>query len=333
MINKCTHILVFIFLLARYSAQEPQFTQFYANPMFLNPAFTGLTYEHRFGLNYRNQWPGINTGFTTSMASYDYNMSQAHSGIGLMAMQDQAGTSNLTTTQFGGNFAYSFKLNKFMEVRTGALVSYVQKKVDNSKLIFNDQLITGSPVSQAAINIQQANYADIGLGALLNATNFWLGAAVKHVNQPNTSFSGSVTPLPMYYNIHGGYRFNLQAQKVGRTNLEQYISASFNIRNELNYAQMDIGANYFKSVVNVGLWYRGLPFKAYKPGYPTRESIAILVGFDLKKQNLRVGYSYDITVSRLGINNTQGAHEIVMVYQPAQKRKKTRRVLVSCPKF
>ena len=69
-----------IFLLAMVTAletmaQDPQFTQFYASPMFLNPAFTGLTYEHRFTANYRNQWPGIKKAFSTYMATYDYNIS------------------------------------------------------------------------------------------------------------------------------------------------------------------------------------------------------------------------------------------------------------------
>ncbi|MEO6301525.1 MAG: hypothetical protein ABIP51_00005 [Bacteroidia bacterium] len=46
-----------------------------------------------------------------------------------------------------------------------------------------------------------------------------------------------------------------------------------------------------------------------------------------------MGYSYDVTVSNLKINNTQGAHEVSIVYEIASKRKRNRKVLVSCPKF
>ena len=90
-------------------AQDAQFTQFYAAPMYLNPAFTGVTYEHRFVANYRNQWPGIKRAYQTYMASYDYNMSDINSGIGITVMQDRAGTAGLTHTQFGTNYAYHFK--------------------------------------------------------------------------------------------------------------------------------------------------------------------------------------------------------------------------------
>src|SRR3954470_19629164 len=109
------HIYSFFIFMSCLSlmAQDPQFTQFYASPLYLNPAFTGLTYEHRFALNYRNQWPGINTAYTTYMASYDYNISNLNSGIGLFALQDRAGSSNLVTTQYGANYAYRIKIDKY----------------------------------------------------------------------------------------------------------------------------------------------------------------------------------------------------------------------------
>jgi len=61
--------------------QDPQLTQFYAAPHYLNPAFTGLTTEHRFVANYRNQWPGIRKTYSTALAAYDYNLSDENSGF------------------------------------------------------------------------------------------------------------------------------------------------------------------------------------------------------------------------------------------------------------
>ena len=62
-------------------AQDPQFTQFYAAPVYLNPAFTGLTDNHRIAVNYRNQWPSVSKSFQTYLASYDYNLQKINSGI------------------------------------------------------------------------------------------------------------------------------------------------------------------------------------------------------------------------------------------------------------
>ncbi|WP_417266065.1 type IX secretion system membrane protein PorP/SprF, partial [Brumimicrobium sp.] len=46
-------------------AQDPQFSQFYANPIYLNPAFAGSHGCPRFAVNYRNQWPALSGTFVT----------------------------------------------------------------------------------------------------------------------------------------------------------------------------------------------------------------------------------------------------------------------------
>ena len=311
-------------------AQDAQFTQFYAAPMYLNPAFTGVTYEHRIVANYRNQWPGISKTYQTYMASYDYNMSDINSGLGITVMQDRAGTAGLTHTQFGVNYAYHFKVNKTAEIRLGANLNYNMKRLDFGKLKFNDQIATGSSISNEAANYEQLNFMDFAAGALLNSTEYWLGLSAKHLTQPNSSLTGDRVPLPLSFSLHGGYRFIIEQKSK---ELKRYFSPAFNYRHQQKYDQLDIGVYYYHLPLNVGIWYRGLPFKTYAPTYSSRESVALLVGFDIKEYNLRVGYSYDITISKLGISNSWGAHELSLVYEIAQKKKKTRRVLISCPKF
>lgn len=312
-------------------AQDPQFTQFYAAPMYLNPAFTGNTYEHRFVANYRNQWPGVSKTYQTMMASYDYNISDLNSGLGVLVFQDKSGTAGLTHTQIGVNYAYHFKITKFSEIRMGANLSYNMKRIDFNKLRFNDQIATGSSVSLEAGNYEPLNYMDFGAGALLNSTEYWLGLSAKHLTQPNASLIGERVPLPVSISLHGGYRFIFEQKS--KTQLQKYISPAFNYRHELRYDQLDIGIYYFHLPLNVGLWYRGLPLKKYGPTYTSNESIAVLLGFELAQYNLRVGYSYDITISKLGIATSMGAHEVSLIYEIAKKRKRNKKVLVSCPKF
>ncbi len=331
--KKTINVILFVILSTSIKAQDPQFTQFYATPLFLNPAFTGLTYEHRFTANYRNQWPGVKKTYSTYMVTYDYNISGLNSGIGFYSLQDRAGTSNLVTSQNGANFAYRVKVGKFSEARAGLQLAMVQKKLDNTKLIFNDQFVTGSSISQDALSIDKINYLDVGVGGLFNTTNYWAGFAIKHINQPNASMLGNIEPLPLFISVHGGYRYIISARGSGKTKLEEFVSASVHYRHEQKYDQLDIGAYYFKQLINVGIWYRGLPFKKYKAGYPNRESISLLVGLEIPDKNFRIGYSYDLTLSKLGINNTQGSHELSLVYEIAKKHKRNKRVLVTCPKF
>ncbi|HRG00995.1 MAG TPA: type IX secretion system membrane protein PorP/SprF [Bacteroidia bacterium] len=311
-------------------AQDPQFTQFYAAPMYLNPAFTGVTYEHRFVANYRNQWPGISKTYQTYMASYDYNLSDLNSGLGINVMQDRAGTAGLTHTQFGINYAYHFKVSKFSEIRLGANLNYNMKRLDFNKLKFNDQISTGSSVSLDAANYERLNFMDFAAGALLNSTEYWLGLSAKHLTQPNSSLVGDRVPLPLTISLHGGYRFIIEQKSK---ELKRYVSPAFNYRHQQKYDQLDIGVYYYHLPINVGLWYRGLPLKKYAPTYTSSESIAVLLGFDITDYNLRVGYSYDLTISKLGVANSLGAHEISLIYEVAKKKKRNKRILVSCPKF
>ena len=266
--KKLSLIIAYVILVYCINAQDTQFTQFYASPLYLNPAFTGLTYEHRFAAAYRNQWPGIKRTYSSYMVSYDYNASELNSGIGGFVLQDVSGSTNLVNTQEGINLAYKVKTGKFSEARGGVMIAANQLRIDNSKLIFNDQLITGAAASQDAALIAQKSYFDMGIGGLFNSKSIWAGFAAKHINQPNTSLTGNVESLPVYLSLHGGYRYVINALGSNKTRLTEYVSMSFNYRHQSKYDQLDIGAYYFNKLINVGLWYRGLPFKRYKSGYP-----------------------------------------------------------------
>ena len=80
-------------------AQDPEFSQYYAAPLYLNPAFTGTTIDHRFMANYRNQWPNVARGYESYAFSYDYNMDYYNSGVGFMAVVDKAGTAGMKSSQ------------------------------------------------------------------------------------------------------------------------------------------------------------------------------------------------------------------------------------------
>ncbi|RLD70071.1 MAG: hypothetical protein DRI87_08855, partial [Bacteroidetes bacterium] len=79
-------------------AQDPEFSQFYANPLYLNPAMTGTAECARINLNYRNQWPSLTKAFITYNISYDQNVASINSGFGVLVMSDRQGDGALNTT-------------------------------------------------------------------------------------------------------------------------------------------------------------------------------------------------------------------------------------------
>ena len=71
--------------------------------------------------------------------------------------------------------------------------------------------------------------------------------------------------------------------------------------------------------------------KAYKPGYSNDDAVVAMLGVRTKSQ-LRLVYSYDVTVSML-TPKSGGAHEVSLIYEWPKHSKNRRYRAVPCPKF
>ena len=60
--------------MGRASAQDPQFTQFFANPIYIAPSYAGASTGQRVIVSYRDQWSVIPNTYRTMSASYDVNI-------------------------------------------------------------------------------------------------------------------------------------------------------------------------------------------------------------------------------------------------------------------
>lgn len=315
------------------SAQDPHFTQFYAAPTYLSPAFAGTTVQNRFALQFRDQWPAIPGAFISYNLAADQYLGGLNSGIGILATRDQAGSGALRSTSVALQYAYEVRLKHKTYLRPALQLGYASRAVDYSKLVFNDQLARGGDVATYEhYDGRKAGYSDIGTGLLYFTPNMWFGFAVQHLNEPNQSLLLDESRLPRQFNLHGGYRFKLRQGGMVRK-VPEAIVAAFNYRAQGKFDQLDIGAYYEREPVFAGLWYRGLPVKSYRPGMQNNDAIAVLAG--VKAGDWRFGYSYDITISRLALNSG-GAHEVTTIFEFADQRKKksmARRRVVPCAKF
>jgi type IX secretion system PorP/SprF family membrane protein len=293
-------------------AQDPQFTQYYATPLYLNPAFAGANSFHRIIMNYRNQWPGaVPNAFVSYVFSYDYNMDKYNSGLGLFAIQDKAGNAGLTYTNVGGLYAYQLQLNREFSLRTGVHFSYTQKDIDYSRLIFNDQLEKGGGATFESSRYEKINYLDIATGIMLFNKNLFFGVAAHHLNEPNESLTGQVSEVPLKLSFHGGYKIDFRSTR----DRDRSILPTFNYRRQNNFDQLDIGCYFNHAPVVLGFWYRGIPITAFKKDdYINTDAFSVLVGYSLPDMPLSIGYSYDLTISRL-ITNSGGSHEISLIYE------------------
>ena len=330
--KRLVYILIFVAFGSGY-AQDIQFSQFYAAPMYLNPAFAGASAQSRLILNYRNQWPAIPKAYNSYQVSYDHNLTSINSGVGFSITHDKAGTAGLRYTSLAGQYGYAFKVNREWVFKPALQYAFTFRDLDKSELIFGDQLIRGgAETSVEQFVVGTTNYFDFSSGFLAYSRKAWIGGAWHHINQPNQSLLGSEEPLPYKLSVHAGGRIEFEASGVNRP--DHVLIGAFNYKAQGKYDQFDVGFYYEHDPIVVGLWYRGIPgFKAYEPGYQNNDAVIFLVGYEIPG-GIKVGYTYDLTISRL-ISNTAGSHEISIQYEWASPEKKLSRLKrnVPCPKF
>lgn len=318
-------------------AQDPEFSQYYAAPLYLNPAFTGTTMDHRFMANYRNQWPNVARGYESYAFSYDYNMDYYNSGVGLMAVVDKAGTAGMKSSQI--NFLYSYKWNvsdKWV-ISSGLNFGYAFRSIDFNKLLFGDQLQFDSrgdiPSDDPALfNLGNSSYFDFNAGLLAYNQTFWLGFASSHINRPNRSLINEEASIPIKTTIHGGIRIPLYWGPFKRDHIS-VLSPSFVYKSQGNFSQLDVGAYFLYDPIAIGLWYRGIPVKQNVADNISHDAAVVILGFQFEK--IEIAYSYDFTVSELG-PISGGTHEVSLLYKLAVQsgsKSKKKQKYIPCPTF
>lgn len=303
-------LIILVSLIGKFSAgQDPQFSQFYASPLYLGPSFAGASESTRLMLNYRDQWPKIPGVFVTYSFSADHYIDELNSGIGLFVMKDRAGDGKIDITNLAGNYSYRVSLNDRWYFRPGIKAFYYQNFINYNKIVFNDQLDfeNDNPTSVEIPEDNRTNYVDFGASFLFHNKKYWVGTAVDHLIKASPSFSNDLNYAPLKYTFFGGANFHIEELRYKR-NMHR-LTGAFQIKKQGQTQQMDLGAYYQKNSLMVGLWYRGIPLLTNNP---SNDAVIILLGYT--DNNFTVGYSYDLTVSRL-ITYTGGAHELSFVYR------------------
>ena len=309
-----------LFFIINVNAQDPEFTQFYANPIYLNPAFAGTNICPRVNLNWRNQWPGVSGTFITYSASFDQHSEAIHGGLGLLVTTDQAANS-LQTTRVSGMYSYQLKISRKFSIRMGMEATFFQKTLDWSKLTFGDMIDPRRGfVLQTGDQPRGGSTAglDFSAGFLGFSESFYFGFAAHHLTQPNESLIKEQSKLPMKLTAHAGAMIPLAGAASQYQTEDAMISPNIIYRRQADFQQLNMGLYVKKGPLVGGVWYRN------------RDAFIVLLG--IQSDNLKIGYSYDVTISKLA-NATAGSHELsFQINFNCRPKKKTFRT-ISCPSF
>lgn len=329
--NKLKAICLFLissFIYTEVKAQDPEFTQFYAIPIYTNPAFAGTGTCDGGGravINYRNQWPSLPGTFVTTAASFDQHFDKIGGGIGLMIVDDRAGEGLLTSTSVSAIYSYQWRVTNKFAMRFGIQGSYGQRSIDWARLRFEDQIDPTAGFvnpTQEPYGTDVKSFANFGAGMLAYTNSFYAGFAAHNIIEPNQSFYGSKEAIiPMRFTGHGGVVIPLDGRRIP----ESTISPNVLFMMQNKFTQMNIGFYINKGPLVTGLWFRQTFGE-----YGNSDALMALVGF--RKDKFKFGYSYDLTVSGAK-SAAPGSHEVSAGIEWCARTRPMKYRKLSCPDF
>ena len=296
-------------------AQDPEFTQFYANPLYLNPALAGNNICPRISINYRNQWPALSGTYVTTSASFDRFIHGIKSGIGVLVTNDRAGQGTLKTTNVSGIYSYQVRPRRDLAINFGLQATYGQKAIDWAKLTFGDMIDERRGFVYNTNEVpgrSQKSFVDLSAGVVGFSKRFFVGFAAHHLTEPDEGLIGP-SKLPRKYTAHAGAMI-----QVGDKSNEVTVSPNILYQAQQDFRQLNLGVYVTKGALVGGLWYRN------------SDSFILLVG--VQQGIFKIGYSYDVTVSKL-TNATAGSHELSLGINFFCKKPKPKYRPGVCPSF
>ena len=295
--KKLILLLIIVIYTKPVKAQDPQFSQFYANPVYLNPSLSGITNSYRATLNYRQQWGTI--GYNTSSFSVDGGIGN-YSGWGLQVLNDNQMNKVISTTSVFSIFSHRISISTQSQIGMGLRVGYYQKSLNWQNLIFEDQLDARyGPIytTSEQINNININNFDFSTGLLFTSKNIVGGISINHINKPVEHYNNDADlKLPIKITVHAAG--NLVNKDVRKKFF--YISPNIIYEKQGSFEYWNLGMYYAEKRWTFGAWYR------------LNEAIIFTTGMNFN--DFKIGYSHDLTVISSS-SKTGNANEISLSYQ------------------
>lgn len=337
-------LLACFLLFAIYSySQDVHYTQFFTNPLILNPAQTGY-YDgnYRIGFNFKAQWP-----WATSQSVYNYHTESPYVdfsfgekklkvgwfGAGFNFLNDQAGDGRLTYRRFSASLAYhqAFDKDHRYILSLGFGASYILRTVDFSKFYFNNQWVDdegfnftidpNEPWKKESFGMWDMN-AGLNFGAQVSdMVRLDVGFSMLHLNRPRHSFYNQNERLGFRYQASAGSGLKINERMTLDVNAYytyQKQASEILFGALYGYGLYD-GSRRVSHMLYAGMYYR------------VKDALTPVVGYRFK--TLRLLLSYDVTLSKLVQSaRANGGPELSLVYVGKWSREFNGKK-VYCPRF
>jgi type IX secretion system PorP/SprF family membrane protein len=309
---------VFSFLLflfsAQIAAQDLHYSQFYHNPLHLNPSLTGIFRgDLRAAASYRSQWASVPAPYQTFSGTVDWKTLKRDLNllsVGFQLQHDRAGDAALIWTQVGAMAGVAHALGKNNALSAGVGLAVTQRSFDISKLKFKNQW--SGDVFDSALPTGEHFDKSSGFAPTLSAglnwhyepaesrTRFDAGIGAFHLNQPKINFLDDAEQrLPT--------RFTLMLNGALQTG-ELTDIVAFGAAQQMTKAREILLGGGVRRVLS--------PDVAVQFTLAARLGDALIPAFQVEWLNWTAGLSYDWNISDFDVaTNGRGGIEIAVVYR------------------
>ena len=331
-------LLLLLMSIMEIKGQDLHFTQFQFAPLTINPALTGSYYgSYRIGGIYRDQYRSIATNaFQTVDFMVDAPImrglrSQDWIGVGVgMDVIDRAGAAGFKRSFYRINGAYHLSLDKEQTSIFTLGLQYNTATVSFNRLTTDDTRggdVNGDPDVERFNEMAEGDnisdgYSDYQLGLMYNSrgknSDFKIGVAAAKVLAPELRFV-QLEEKDMRITAFGTATFQMNDKTSFSPAFlfqTQGPASEFSVQGQFGYLiKPDKGIK-----LNGGL------------GMRVGDAVQVLAGVDIK--DIRVGVSYDITVSGLsGGNSNNGGFELAVAYYGKIFKKPKIKPIIVCPRL
>jgi type IX secretion system PorP/SprF family membrane protein len=287
-------LFLVLFLPPVLSQQDPVTSQYMFNTLTYNPGIAGTSGMICATALNRQQWVGFKGAPSTTVFNISAPVSPfgIKSGVGLLVESDNIG--------FDKDINLSASYSYHMDLGTGKLGIGLSLGMLNKTLSPEWYIPSGdahTPASGDPLipeNKESFVAFDAGFGLYYTTDNYYASLSVTHINQPKIKFTKGEPYISRHYYLTGGYTLQLP-----NPSLELLPSVFAYSDGKVVQVALTSLIRYNKKV------WGGVSYRA-------GDALIGIVGIELFN-GIRLGYSYDFTVSDIRKNST-GSHEFMVNY-------------------
>ena len=272
------------------------YSQYFLNPVLINPGATGYEDQHELFLNYRNQWSDIDGAPRNYTASYNGRLFD-NVGLGVMANAETFGPTN----RYRALLSYAYQIDaENYQIGFGLTTEFHQFTLSGGDLFGNDIVDQGEALLMEAAD--GASYFDVNFGIYGDLQDkFIFGLSFPNLVRARVDDVASEQETEStafrYFTLMTGYKVDFEDYGI-KLYPSIVLKRVFRGPEDI-HADLNILASFLDEQLQGGLTYQVGGYKR----------VGFIIG--TKLNNFNFHYSYDVSLNPLQ-TYSNGSHEVTL---------------------